>query len=196
MLHIEGALIVEGKYDKIHLTNLVDCPMIVTNGFSVFKDPATKALIKWYASHGGITILTDSDSAGFKIRGYIKGIVSEGTVRNVYIPDIFGKERRKLAPSAEGKLGVEGVDLKILEAAFEKAGIIGKPKQSSKRIERIDLFEDGFFGGKDSSAKRSLLLKRLDLPEKLSTSGLIDVLNTALTYEEYKSLANELNMNN
>lgn len=194
MLHIEGALVVEGKYDKIHLAKLVDCPIIATNGFRVFKDPEIKALIKWYAAHGGITILTDSDSAGFKIRGYIKGIISSGTLRNVYIPDIFGKEKRKTAPSAEGKLGVEGVDTTILKEAFEKAGIIGEPKQSSKRIERIDLYEDGFFGGKDSSSKRALLLKRLDLPEKLSTSGLIDVLNTALTYEEYKVLASELNI--
>ncbi len=194
MLHIEGALVVEGKYDKIHLAKLVDCPIIATNGFRVFKDPEIKTLIKWYAAHGGITILTDSDSAGFKIRGYIKGILPSGTVRNVYIPDIFGKEKRKTVPSAEGKLGVEGIDTLILREAFEKAGIIGKPRESSKRIERIDLYEDGFFGGKDSSKKRSLLLSRLDLPEKLSTSGLVDVLNTALTYEEYKELAKDLNI--
>ncbi len=193
MLHIEGALVVEGKYDKIHLSGVVDCPIIVTNGFSVFKDDETKTLIKWYANHGGITILTDSDSAGFKIRGYIKGMVPVDKVRNVYIPDIFGKEKRKLAPSAEGKLGVEGVNIVVLKEAFEKAGVIGEPKQFDKRIERIDLFEDGFFGGKDSSAKRSLLLKELNLPEKLSTSGLLDVLNTALTYNEYKELANRLN---
>ncbi|MBQ8624038.1 MAG: DUF4093 domain-containing protein [Oscillospiraceae bacterium] len=193
MLHINGALIVEGKYDKIHLSGVVDCPIIVTNGFSVFKNEETKSLIKWYANHGGITILTDSDSAGFKIRGYIKGIVPNGTVKNVYIPDIFGKEKRKLTPSAEGKLGVEGVDIAILKEAFEKAGVIGTPKPSGKRIERIDLFEDGFFGGKDSSAKRAMLLKKLDLPEKLSTSGLLDILNTALTYDEYKKLANEQN---
>lgn len=193
MLHIDGALVVEGKYDKIHLSGVVDCPIIVTHGFGVFKNPETKALIKWYAAHGGITILTDGDSAGFKIRGYIKGMVPSGTIRNVYIPDIFGKERRKLSPSSEGKLGVEGIDISVLKAAFEKAGVIGVPKQSSKRIERTDLFEDGFFGGKDSSQKRAELLKRLELPEKLSTSGLIDVLNTALTYDEYKTLAFELN---
>ena len=195
MLHLEGALVVEGKYDKIHLTNLVDCPIIVTNGFRVFKDAETKTLIRWYALHGGITILTDSDSAGFKIRGYIKGMVPNGIVRNVYIPDIFGKERRKLAPSAEGKLGVEGVELGILKDAFEKAGIIGKKKVSSKKIERIDLFEDGFFGGDNSSEKRAVLLRKLELPEKLSTTGLLEVLNTALTFEEYKSLISEINMN-
>lgn len=193
MIHIDGALVVEGKYDKIHLSAVVDCPIIVTNGFGVFKDPETKALIKWYATHGGITILTDSDSAGFKIRGYIKGMVPGGTVRNVYIPDIFGKERRKISPSAEGKLGVEGIDIQILKDAFEKAGVIGTPKSSTRRIERIDLFEDGFFGGCNSSQKRARLLKSLDLPEKLSTSGLIDVLNTALTYEEYRSLVSKLN---
>lgn len=193
MIHIDGALVVEGKYDKIHLAAVVDCPIIVTNGFGVFKNPETKALIKWYATHGGITILTDSDSAGFKIRGYIKGMVPSGTVRNVYIPDIFGKERRKLSPSAEGKLGVEGIDIRILQDAFEKAGVIGTPKCSTRRIERIDLFEDGFFGGSNSSQKRAKLLKSLNLPEKLSTSGLIDVLNTALTYEEYRLLVSSLN---
>ncbi len=193
MLHINGALVVEGKYDKIHLSGVVDCPIIVTNGFRVFKNDETKALIKWYAKNGGITILTDSDSAGFKIRGYIKGIVPNGKVQNVYVPDIFGKEKRKLHPSAEGKLGVEGIDLAVLKEAFEKAGVIGTPKESDKRIERVDLFEDGFFGGQDSSRKRALLLKELDLPEKLSTSGLLDVINTALTYKEYKELANRIN---
>ncbi len=193
MLHINGALVVEGKYDKIHLSGAVDCPIIVTNGFRVFKNDETKALIKWYAKNGGITILTDSDSAGFKIRGYIKGIVPNGKVQNVYVPDIFGKEKRKLHPSAEGKLGVEGIDLAVLKEAFEKAGVIGAPKESDKRIERVDLFEDGFFGVQDSSRKRALLLKELDLPEKLSTSGLLDVINTALTYKEYKELANRIN---
>ena len=124
---------------------------------------------------------------------HIKGMVPVDKVRNVYIPDIFGKEKRKLAPSAEGKLGVEGVNIAVLKEAFEKAGVIGEPKHSTKRIERIDLFEDGFFGGKDSSSKRAILLKELDLPEKLSTSGLLDVLNTALTYKEYKQLTNRLN---
>lgn len=188
MISIRGAVVVEGKYDKIKLARIVDCPIITTDGFGVFKSEETKTLLRWYAKNGGIVILTDSDSAGFKIRGYIKGIVSQGEVRNVYIPDIFGKEKRKLKPSAEGKLGVEGVSEQVLVEAFGRAGIIGEPRKDGAKVTRADLFDDGLFGGKDSSHKRSALLKRLDLPENLSTSGLLDVLNSSMTLEEYKKL--------
>lgn len=188
MIHLRGAVVVEGKYDKIKLSRIVDCPIITTDGFGVFKSEEIKTLLRWYAKNGGITILTDSDAAGFKIRGYIKGIVSQGDVRNVYIPDIFGKEKRKPKPSAEGKLGVEGVSEKIICEAFERAGIIGEPKAEGEKITRADLYEDGLFGGKDSSRKRSELLKRLDLPENLSTSGLIDILNSSMTLEDYRKI--------
>lgn len=188
MIHLRGAVVVEGKYDKIKLSRIVDCPIITTEGFGVFKSEETKTLLRWYAKNGGIIILTDSDAAGFKIRGYIKGIVSQGEVKNVYIPDIFGKEKRKLKPSAEGKLGVEGVSEKVIYEAFERAGVIGEPKKEGAKITRADLFDDGLFGGKDSSAKRSALLKKLDLPENLSTSGLLDILNSSMTLEEYKEL--------
>ena len=188
MIHLRGAVVVEGKYDKIKLSRIVDCPIITTEGFGVFKSEETKTLLRWYAKNGGIIILTDSDAAGFKIRGYIKGIVSQGEVKNVYIPDIFGKEKRKMKPSAEGKLGVEGVSEKVIYEAFERAGVLGEPKKEGEKITRADLYEDGLFGGKDSSAKRSALLKKLDLPENLSTSGLLDILNSSMTLEEYKKL--------
>ena len=188
MIHLRGAVVVEGKYDKIKLSRIVDCPIITTEGFGVFKNDETKTLLRWYAQNGGIIILTDSDAAGFKIRGYIKGIVSQGEVKNVYIPDIFGKEKRKPKASAEGKLGVEGVSEKVLYEAFERAGVIGESKKEGTKITRADLYEDGLFGGKDSSAKRSALLKNLDLPENLSTSGLLDVLNSSMTLDEYKKL--------
>lgn len=186
MIHINGAIVVEGKYDKIKLSRLVDCPIITTDGFGVFRSNETKALLRWYAKNGGITILTDSDSAGFKIRGYIKGIVSKGSIRNAYIPDIFGKEKRKREPSAEGKLGVEGVGEKVLIEALERAGVIGEPANEGRKITRTDLYEDGLFGGAESSRKRAALLKKLDLPENLSTSGLLDVLNSSMSYEKYK----------
>lgn len=192
MIHLRGAVVVEGKYDKIKLSHIVDCPIITTDGFGVFKSEETKTLLRWYAKNGGITILTDSDAAGFKIRGYIKGIVSQGDVRNVYIPDVFGKEKRKLKPSAEGKLGVEGVSGKIIYDAFERAGLIGEPRKEGEKITRADLYEDGLFGGKDSSRKRSELLKRLDLPENLSTSGLLDILNSSMTLEEYRNMTENL----
>ena len=192
MIHIDGAIVVEGKYDKIKLSRVVDCPIITTGGFGVFKSEETKALLRWYAQNGGITVLTDSDSAGFKIRGYIKGIVPKGTVRNAYIPDVFGKESRKEKPSAEGKLGVEGIDTALLRKCLEKAGVCGKISENKRRIERRDLYEDGLFGREDSSKKRAALLKLLGLPERLSTSGLIDVLNCAYTYEAYKEAVSKL----
>lgn len=191
MIHISGAIVVEGKYDKIKLSRVVDCPIITTDGFGVFKSSETKALLRWYAENGGITILTDSDSAGFKIRGYIKGIVSKGTVRNAYIPDIFGKEKRKREPSAEGKLGVEGVSERVLVEALERAGVIGEPMRDGRKITRTDLYEDGLFGGAESSKKRAALLKKLDLPENLSTSGLLDVLNSSMSFEKYKETISE-----
>lgn len=185
MIHVDGAVVVEGKYDKIKLGGIVDCPIITTDGFGVFKSPEKKALLRWYAKNGGIIILTDSDSAGFKIRGYIKGIVNSGEIKNVYIPDVFGKEPRKREPSSEGKLGVEGVDSALIYEAFERAGLCGGGCRSQKKITRTELYADGFFGGKDSSAKRAALLKSLGLPERLSVSGLLDVLNTSSGYEKY-----------
>lgn len=188
MIHIQGAIVVEGKYDKIKLSGIVDCPIITTDGFGVFSSDETKALLRWYALNGGITVLTDSDAAGFRIRGYIKGIVSKGTVRQAYIPDVFGKEKRKQKPSAEGKLGVEGVNERAIVEALERAGVVGETVRDGRKITRTDLYEDGLFGGTDASAKRSKLLKKLGLPEKLSTSGLLDVLNSSMSYDEYKSI--------
>ena len=186
MIHIDGAIVVEGKYDKIKLSRMVDCPIITTGGFGVFKSDETKELLRWYAEHGGIIILTDSDSAGFRIRGYIKGIVNSGEVKSAYIPDIFGKEKRKQKPSAEGKLGVEGVSEKVIAEALERAGVIGERAEDRKKITRTDLYDDGLFGGGDASKKRAELLKRLGLPERLSVSGLLDVLNSSMSFEEYK----------
>lgn len=188
MIHIQGAIVVEGKYDKIKLSGIVDCPIITTDGFGVFSSDETKALLRWYALNGGITVLTDSDAAGFRIRGYIKGVVSKGTVRQAYIPDVFGKEKRKQKPSAEGKLGVEGVNERAIVEALERAGVVGETDRDGRKITRTDLYEDGLFGGTDASAKRSKLLKKLGLPEKLSTSGLLDVLNSSMSYDEYKSI--------
>ena len=186
MIHIDGAIVVEGKYDKIKLSRMVDCPIITTGGFGVFKSDETKELLRWYAEHGGIIILTDSDSAGFRIRGYIKGIVNSGEVKSAYIPDIFGKEKRKQKPSAEGKLGVEGVSEQVIAEALERAGVIGERAEDRKKITRTDLYDDGLFGGGDASKKRAELLKRLGLPERLSVSGLLDVLNSSMSFEEYK----------
>lgn len=184
MLNIDEAIIVEGKYDKIKLSSVVNAVIIVTNGFGIFKDSEKLGLIRYYAKKTGIIILTDSDSAGRKIRGYIKGAVGEGSVKNVYIPDIFGKEKRKVKPSAEGKLGVEGIDVKLLREAFEKAGICTSGERPAGDIDRLTMYELGLSGGEGSSFLRKKLQKKLGLPELMSASALMEVLNTMMSAAE------------
>jgi len=188
LIHIEQAVIVEGKYDKIKLESIIDAVIIQTNGFAVFKDSEKMVLIKHFAHTNGIIILTDSDAAGFKIRNYLKGTIENDKITNVYIPDIFGKEKRKIKPSKEGKLGVEGINKDIIVNAFIKAGIIFSDKiKTENAISRLDLYNDGFSGTENSSENRRILLKYLNLPELLTTSSLLEVLNSMFTYEEYKN---------
>lgn len=195
MLHINGAVIVEGKYDKSRLKNIVDCPVITTNGFGIFSDKATEQLIRTYAQTGVIVILTDSDSAGFRIRGHIKGLVPEQRIRHAYIPDVYGKERRKTSPSAEGKLGVEGVPDEVIIRALKaclRAGDV-RNEALTRRITKLDLYEDGFSGGKNSSRKRAELIARLNLPQRLPPNSLLEALNSIVGYDEYKALAAQIN---
>lgn len=194
MLKVRQAIIVEGKYDKIKLSSIIDGIIIVTNGYGIFKDKEKLELIRIYAKKKGIIILTDSDSAGFRIRGYIKGAVGDGKITNVYIPDIFGKEKRKEKPSSEGKLGVEGIEKKLIIEAFKKAGITfddAEQMPPTDPITRADLFELGLTGGTGSSERRRKLLKSLDLPEKLSTTGMLEILNTTLSKEELVKKINQ-----
>lgn len=184
MIKIDEAIIVEGKYDKIKLSSLVDAVIIVTNGFSIFKDNEKLELIRYYAKKTGIIILTDSDSAGRKIRGYIKGAVGEGNIRNVYIPDIFGKEKRKTKPSAEGKLGVEGINSKLIMEAFEKAGITASHSENRSDITKLTLYELGLSGGSNSRELREKLQVSLGLPRLLSASALVEVLCTMMNSDE------------
>lgn len=194
MLEFREAIIVEGKYDKIKLSSVVSSVIISTNGFSIFKDKEKCQLIRLYAKKTGIIILTDSDSAGFKIRSYIKNIASGGKITNVYIPDIFGKEKRKDKPSKEGKLGVEGVSVDIILDAFEKAGVTDSRIVCDKeKITRMDFYDDGLMGGENSSEKRKELLKGLELPQLLSTSSLLEILNSMITKDEYKRLIAKIN---
>ena len=191
MLRTERVIIVEGKYDKIKLESIIDATVIVTNGYGIFRDREKLELIRFYAKHKGIIILTDPDGAGFRIRGYLKGAVSDGNITNVYVPDVFGKEKRKEKPSSEGKLGVEGLRKELLIEAFRKAGISFDDdgnEQSVKRepITRADLYEAGLTGMPDSSDRRRRLFKDLGLPERLSTTGMLEVLNTMMTPEEFR----------
>lgn len=196
MLKVREAVIVEGKYDKIRLSSVIDGVVIPTGGFNIFKNRETLEIIRYFARTTGIIILTDSDSAGFKIRSYIKGAVHEGRIINVYVPDIFGKERRKDAPSKEGKLGVEGIDGEIILEAFRKAGITAdRTEEPADPITRLDLYELGLSGGENSSEMRRKLLSELDLPERLTVTGMVDILNTIMTRQElYDTVKNYRNV--
>lgn len=186
MLKIKQAVIVEGKYDKIRLSNLVDAVIIPTNGFELYRDKETAELIKMLTKKTGIIILTDSDSAGFQIRSRLRNITRGGEVINVYIPDIMGKERRKRSPSAEGKLGVEGVDDEILLEAFRKAGVFAEERTVPKDpITKADLMERGLVGGENSADKRAKLQRSLGLPVRLSANMLLEILNVMYSREEF-----------
>lgn len=184
MIKINEAIIVEGKYDKIKLSSMVDAVIIITNGFGIFKDREKLELIRYYAEKTGIIILTDSDSAGLKIRNYIKGAVKTGSIRNIFIPDIFGKEKRKEKPSAEGKLGVEGISVKLLEEAFAKAGVISLKEERPRDITNLTLYELGLSGGQSSRELRLRLQRSLGLPQLMSARALIEVLNTMMSADE------------
>lgn len=187
MIKLTQAVIVEGKYDKIRLESLLDATIIPTDGFAIFKDKEKQKLIRRLAEKNGILILTDSDSAGFKIRSFLGGSIPKERVTHAYIPDVLGKERRKTEPSKEGKLGVEGMRTQALIDALEKAGVLCEQTQEKARaVEVIDLYEDGLSGRENSQEKKAALLKYLDLPQRLSTSAFLQLINTFMTYEEYK----------
>lgn len=192
MIDIEQAVIVEGKYDKIKLSSVINAVIITTDGFGIFRDKEKTALIRYYAKKTGIIILTDSDSAGRKIRNYIKGCISDGNIINIYIPDIFGKEKRKEKPSAEGKLGVEGISAEILLDAFEKYGVKSRNNEKKRDIDDLTMYELCLSGHENSRSLRKKLQKELGLPELMSTSSLIEVLNTMMDKEELEERVKSL----
>lgn len=185
MLKISQAVIVEGKYDKIKLSNIIDAFIIETNGFSIFKDKKKMQFIKKLANKQGIIILTDSDHAGFMIRNYIAAGIPKDKITHVYIPDIIGKEKRKDEPSKEGKLGVEGMTGEILLNAFERANIQCKEILKDNPIITADLYQLGLSGTPDAKQNKKKLLKSLDLPEFLSTNSLLSCLNSMMTKDEF-----------
>lgn len=192
MIRLEQAVIVEGKYDKIKLSGVVDGLILQTNGFRIFKDKEKRALIKSLAHGPGIVILTDSDTAGLVIRNFIKSVAGGGKVTNVYIPQILGKEKRKQQPSKEGTLGVEGMTEQVLLQALERAGIGTCAPKSGRRVTKLDFFEDGLTGKPESARLRGQLLSRLELPGYLSSNALLEVINAMMDYEEYKQLVKQL----
>jgi len=195
LLKIKQTLIVEGTYDKIKLDSIVDTLIVTTDGFKIFSDKQKINFIRALAQKRGIIVLTDSDRAGFIIRNYIKQGISESDIKHAYIPDIFGKEKRKSTPSKEGKLGVEGIDKQVIIDALIAAGatIIGEDENNSQPqkahpITKLDLYNDGFSGSANSAQKRRALLKHLNLPQRLSSNMLIGALNSLLSYDEYKEI--------
>ncbi len=192
MLKIKEAVIVEGKYDKIKLSNLIDTLIIETNGFAVFKDKKKLAFIRKLANERGIIVITDSDHSGFQIRNYISSSLPKDKIKHIYIPDIYGKEKRKKEPSKEGKLGVEGIDDKILLSLFEKANIEARSVEKRDLITSVDMFDLGLSGTPNATQNKKKLLKSLDLPEFLSTSSLISYLNSSMDKKEFYSLCHNL----
>ena len=195
MIKIKQAIIVEGKYDKIKLSSLVDAVIIPTNGFGLYKDRETADLIRALAKKTGIIILTDSDSAGFMIRSRIRSIAKDGEIINVYIPDIFGKERRKTVPSKEGKLGVEGIDKDILIKAFTDAGVIASESQAERKepwLTKAEYMALGLSGGENSSYLRRELAKKLNLPERITGKALFEALNELYSKNEIIPIINEI----
>lgn len=191
MIRIREAIIVEGRYDKNTLAQIVDAPILETSGFGIFHDRQRLALLRRLAETRGIIVLTDSDGAGFVIRNYLRGAIDLSQVKHAYIPDISGKERRKRTASKEGKLGVEGMRPDVLLEALRRAGATIEGEETpaaGARITKTDLYAAGLTGGADSKAARQRLLAQLDLPEHLSTNALLEVLNALMTREEFQKL--------
>ena len=196
MIKIDKPIIVEGKYDIIKLSRIVDGLIIKTDGFGIFKDKEKQLLLRRLAGEKGIIVLTDSDSAGFLIRRFLKSSIPEDRITHVYIPDVYGKEKRKTQAGKEGKLGVEGISEAVLLEAFRKAGVICDETDTEERrlITNIDLYEAGLMGRDNSKEKRVKLMKALALPERLSTSSLLKILNTFVTFEEFTEKLKELDL--
>lgn len=196
MYRVKETIIVEGVYDKIKLSSFIDGIIMTTGGFSVFNNKKTQSTIRTLAEKTGIVILSDSDSAGIKIRNFIKQLAPNATILHAYIPEIKGRERRKEKDSAEGLLGVEGMTEDIIIDAIRKSGATVDDKagviRADRKITKTDMFQLGLSGGNDSSLLRSQISKKLGLPSKLSANMLLDCINRLLTFDELLSLVEEI----
>ena len=188
MIRVQQAIVVEGKYDKNTLRQLVDAPIFETSGFGIFKDKAQMDMLRKVAQKRGLIVFTDSDGAGFVIRNHVKSAISGAYLKHAYIPDVYGKERRKTAPGKEGKLGVEGMTRDVILESLRRAGATFEDGalMPTQQITKQDLMELGLSGGADASAKRAQLLKKLELPERMSTNAMLQALNMLYTLDELK----------
>lgn len=195
MITIREAIVVEGKYDKIRLESVVDTVIVPTDGFGLFRDAEQMTMLRRLAESRGLLILTDSDSAGFVIRNHLIGAIPPDQIKHAYVPEVFGKERRKRTPSKEGLLGVEGMDTAVLEQALRRAGatVLGEDMTlNTAGIDRMRLYEDGLIGGAGSADRRKRLLKMWGLPDKLSTTRMLEVINVTMTAEQYEKSVKSL----
>ena len=191
MIKCRMPVIVEGKYDRITLSALLDGTILETGGFGIYRNKELMEMLRVMARKTGIVVLTDSDAAGFQIRNHIRSAIHEGTIVDVYIPDVYGKERRKAAPSKEGKLGVEGLSPALLEEAFRKAGV--GPEQVERRgepVTKTDLYLWGFNGTDGAAEHRRELLSKLGFPARMSTNALLGAINVLYNREEFTEWLN------
>ena len=196
MRKIKEVIVVEGRYDKNTLSQIVDATVVTVGGFSVFNDKEKLAFLRRLANERGLIVLTDSDGAGFVIRNHLKGALPKDKVKQAYIPDVMGKERRKRHAGKEGKLGVEGMKPEVLLEALRKAGTTFLDEETDAPVQKepltkADLFELGLTGGADSSEKRQALLKKLGLPSRLTANGLLEALNLLYDRETLENIMNE-----
>lgn len=185
--NVREVIVVEGRYDKNTLLQAVDAHVVTTEGFGVFNDKERLAFLRRLAAERGLIVLTDSDGAGFVIRNYLKGSLPAGRIKQAYIPDVFGKERRKRKGGKEGKIGVEGMDGAVLVQALRRAGATfddGTYTPSSSPITKADLLDKGLIGP-GSAEKRAALLRRLDLPAHLTANAMLEALNLLMTRQAF-----------
>lgn len=198
MLKIKEAIVVEGRYDKNTLSQIVDAPILETSGFGIMKDKQQLSLLRKVAQNRGLIIFTDSDGAGFVIRNFLKGAIESKYLKHAYIPDIPGKEKRKSAPGKEGKLGVEGMTPQVIMDALRRAGatVLGEDNvKTAGNITKQDMMELGLSGGQNSSNLRKQLLKQLDLPEHMSANALLQAVNLLYTLDELREILSQLGEN-
>ncbi len=187
MVKIKQAIVVEGRYDKNTLAQIVDAPILETSGFRILKDKEKLALLRRIAKSRGLIVFTDSDGAGFVIRNYLKSAIEPSCLFHAYIPDVYGKEKRKSAPGKEGKLGVEGMPPDVILDCLKRAGATFEENETKLKTEAItksDLYFMGLSGGLDSKSRRLLLLEKLEFPEHMSANAMLQALNLLYTKEE------------
>lgn len=191
MYRVKEVIVVEGRYDKNALSQVVDAVIIETSGFGIFNNAQKQKLLRTMAGARGLIVLTDSDGAGFVIRNFIRSCVDPRFLKHAYIPDVYGKERRKASPSKEGKLGVEGMRPQVLLDALIRAGATVDGEENAAptaRITKADMYSKGLTGREGSAARRTELIRRLDLPEHMTADALLDVLNAVMTRDEFMEL--------